>query len=47
VLSKEWASFPSHNGLSAYGQPVKKATELANFYANNLKQLKRSRWAQA
>ena len=47
VLSKEWASFPSHNGLSAYGQPVKKATELANFYANNLKQLKRSSWAQA
>lgn len=47
VLSKEWASFPSHNGLSAYGQPVKKATELANFYANNLKQLKGSRWAQA
>ena len=47
VLSKEWASFPSHNGLSAYGQPVKKATELANFYANNLKQLKHSRWAQA
>ena len=47
VLSKEWASFPSHNGLSAYGQPVKKATELTNFYANNLKQLKRSRWAQA
>ena len=47
VLSKEWASFPSHNGRSAYGQPVKKATELANFYANNLKQLKRSRWAQA
>ena len=47
VLSKEWASFPSHNGLSAYGQPVKKATELANFYANNLKQLRRSRWAQA
>ena len=47
VLSKEWASFPSHNGLSAYGQPVKKATELANFYENNLKQLRRSRWAQA
>ena len=47
VLSKEWASFPSHNGLSAYGQPVKKAAELANFYESNLKQLKRSRWAQA
>jgi len=26
---------------------VKKAAELANFYESNLKQLKRSRWAQA
>lgn len=46
-LSKEWASFPSQNGLSAYGQPVKKATELAQFYEKNLQQLKRSRAAVA
>jgi len=40
VLSKEWASFPSNNGKSAYGQPVKKAAELSAFYRNNLRELR-------
>lgn len=36
VLAKEWASFPTLSGRSAYGQPVKAATELERFYQANL-----------
>lgn len=39
VLAHEWASFPDLAGQSAYGQPVKKAEELENFYRSNLKLL--------
>ena len=37
VLAREWASFPTLAGLSAYGQPVKRADELQRFYGSNLK----------
>jgi muramidase (phage lysozyme) len=40
-LAPEWASFPTSNGLSAYGQPVKSHQELASFYSKNLNRLKR------
>ena len=40
VLAREWASFPSLSGSSAYGQPVKKAEELASFYEANLRSLR-------
>ena len=40
VLSKEWASFPSSTGQSAYGQPVKKAADLGAFYRDNLRELR-------
>lgn len=36
VLAKEWASFPTLSGQSAYGQPVKAATDLERFYQANL-----------
>lgn len=36
VLAKEWASFPTHSGHSAYGQPVKQADELVRFFEANL-----------
>jgi lysozyme len=36
VLAKEWASFPTLSGQSAYGQPVKAAAELERFYQANL-----------
>jgi lysozyme len=36
VLAREWASFPALNGRSAYGQPVKSATELQRFYQASL-----------
>ena len=39
-LAPEWASFPTHSGLSAYGQPVKSHAELANFYSENLQKLR-------
>lgn len=39
-LAPEWASFPTHAGLSAYGQPVKSHAELASFYSNNLQELR-------
>jgi lysozyme len=39
VLAHEWASFPNLAGLSAYGQPVKRADELQRFYSSNLKAL--------
>jgi lysozyme len=39
VLAREWASFPTLAGRSAYGQPVKQADELQRFYSSNLKAL--------
>jgi lysozyme len=36
VLAREWASFPTLSGESAYGQPVKRAEELVRFYRSNL-----------
>lgn len=39
-LAPEWASFPTHAGLSAYGQPVKTHAELLAFYNDNLSQLR-------
>ena len=39
-LAPEWASFPTWNGRSAYGQPVKSPQELASFYSSNLRQLR-------
>ena len=39
-LAPEWASFPTHHGLSAYGQPVKSHAELARFYSDNLRQIR-------
>jgi len=39
VLAREWASFPTLAGRSAYGQPVKRADELQRFYSSNLKAL--------
>ncbi len=39
-LAPEWASFPTHSGQSAYGQPVKSHEELASFYSKNLKELR-------
>ena len=40
ALAREWASFPSSGGGSAYGQPVKTAEELARFYQTNLASLR-------
>ena len=42
VLAKEWASFPTLSGHSAYGQPVKQAAELERFYQANLVDANRS-----
>ena len=39
-LAPEWASFPTHAGISAYGQPVKTHAELVAFYRSNLSQLR-------
>ena len=39
-LAPEWASFPTHSGRSAYGQPVKTHAELASFYSKNLQKLR-------
>ena len=39
-LGPEWASFPTHAGHSAYGQPVKTHAELLAFYNDNLNQLR-------
>lgn len=36
VLAKEWASFPTLSGQSAYGQPVKQAADLERFYQASL-----------
>lgn len=40
-LAPEWASFPTHGGFSAYGQPVKSHAELAKFYSENLQLIRR------
>ena len=39
-LAPEWASFPTHAGQSAYGQPVKSHAELVAFYMSNLSRLR-------
>ena len=39
-LAPEWASFPTHAGRSAYGQPVKSHAELLAFYRSNLSELR-------
>ena len=39
-LAPEWASFPTHAGQSAYGQPVKSHAELVAFYKTNLNRLR-------
>ena len=36
TLAKEWASFPTLAGVSAYGQPVKRAEDLTRFYRDSL-----------
>lgn len=36
VLAREWASFPTLSGQSAYGQPVKTAEDLRRFYLASL-----------
>ena len=40
ALAREWASFPSSSGSSAYGQPVKTAEDLTRFYRENLESLR-------
>ena len=40
LLSPEWASFPTLQGQSFYGQPVKRYEELKSFYDNNLSQIR-------
>lgn len=40
-LAPEWASFPTLSGSSAYGQPVKSHSDLASFYNNNLRELRK------
>ncbi|MGC6482816.1 MAG: endolysin [Synechococcus sp.] len=40
-LSPEWASFPTYRGFSAYGQPAKRPADLAAFYSENLRQIRR------
>jgi lysozyme len=35
-LAHEWASLPNRQGASVYGQPVKTAQELQQFYASSL-----------
>lgn len=35
-LAREWASLPNRQGASVYGQPVKTAQELQQFYASSL-----------
>ncbi|HGY5536081.1 MAG TPA: endolysin [Prochlorococcus sp.] len=42
-LAPEWASFPTLNGRSYYGQPVKRFTQLNGFYKFNLAKLRKIR----
>lgn len=39
MLSSEFASFPTHSGSSAYGQPVKSQSKLRDVYEKNLKSI--------
>jgi lysozyme len=39
-LAPEWASLPSTNGGSWYGQPVKTVAELQRFYSDELRRLR-------
>jgi lysozyme len=39
-LAPEWASFPTLQGESFYGQPVKRFDQLKRFYEDNLIQLR-------
>ncbi len=43
LLAPEWASFPTLRGVSYYGQPVKRFTNLHRFYNANLAQLRQAR----
>ena len=40
-LAPEWASLPARHGGSFYGQPVKDADELQDFYLAELQRQKR------
>ena len=40
LLAPEWASFPTLRGVSYYGQPVKRFTNLHRFYNASLAQLR-------
>jgi len=40
-LSREWASLPATHGASFYGQPVKDADELKDFYLAELQRQRR------
>ena len=40
LLAPEWASFPTLRGVSYYGQPVKRFTNLHKFYNASLAQLR-------
>jgi len=40
LLAPEWASFPTLRGVSYYGQPVKRFTNLHRFYNASLEQLR-------
>lgn len=43
LLAPEWASFPTLRGVSFYGQPVKRFTQLRRFYNVSLAQLRQIR----
>lgn len=43
LLAPEWASFPTLRGVSYYGQPVKRFTNLHRFYSASLAQLRVAR----
>jgi lysozyme len=40
-LAPEWASLPTLDGVSHYGQPVKDRSELQRFYQRELERLRR------
>ena len=43
LMAPEWASFPTLRGVSYYGQPVKRFTNLHRFYNASLAQLRLAR----
>jgi muramidase (phage lysozyme) len=47
ALAPEWASFPTATGSSYYGQPVKKAQEIQNFFEQGRKRSAQSPVATA